>query len=59
MFVMNRGLGHRLWGSGLEPLSFLPPYDPESALSEPGSEEDWDALSVRTEESKYRISGQR
>ena len=36
---------------GLEPLGFLPPYDPSSALSEPGSEEDWDILSQRSLES--------
>ena len=42
---------------GLEPLSFLPPYDPESALSEPGSEEDWDALSARTGESSTASPG--
>jgi len=33
---------------GLEPLEFFPPYDPSSAISDPGSEEDWDALSVRS-----------
>ena len=42
---------------GLEPLGFLPPYDPDSALSEPGSEEDWDDLSARTVESSTASPG--
>ena len=42
---------------GLEPLGFLPPYDPDSALSEPGSEEDWDNLSARTVESSTASPG--
>ena len=42
---------------GLEPLGFLPPYDPDSALSEPESEEDWDAFSARTEVSSTASPG--